>query len=145
VATAHPSWASPLEGSQAANLAFDTALIKRYKRRESSVEEAQVKMYLAGVSVRRVEDITEALWGKRVSPSTVSKLNQKTYTPIETCRNRPLEGNHPYVFLDGLRLKRSRGGEVRNVSLLVAMRVKDERISRIAGVTVGIALRGRSD
>ena len=29
-------------------------------------------MYLAGVSVRRVEDITEALWGTRVSPSTVS-------------------------------------------------------------------------
>ena len=28
-------------------------------------------MYLAGVSVRRVEDITEALWGTRVSPSTV--------------------------------------------------------------------------
>jgi len=34
-------------------------------------------MYLAGVSVRRVEDITEALWGSRVSPSTVSELNQK--------------------------------------------------------------------
>jgi putative transposase len=25
--------------------------------------------------VRRVEDITEALWGTRVSPSTVSNLN----------------------------------------------------------------------
>ena len=34
-------------------------------------------MYLAGVSVRRVEDITEALWGTRVSPSTVSDLNRK--------------------------------------------------------------------
>jgi transposase-like protein len=29
------------------------------------VEEALVEMYLAGVSVRRVEDITEALWGTR--------------------------------------------------------------------------------
>jgi transposase-like protein len=29
---------------------------------------------LAGISVRRVEDITEALWGTRVSPSTVSNL-----------------------------------------------------------------------
>ena len=34
-------------------------------------------MYLAGISVRRVEDITEALWGTRVSPSTVSNLNKK--------------------------------------------------------------------
>ena len=37
--------------------------IERYRRRESSVEEALIEMYLAGVSVRRVEDITEALWG----------------------------------------------------------------------------------
>jgi len=44
--------------------------IERYRRRESSVEEVLVEMYLAGVSVRRVEDITEALWGTRVSPST---------------------------------------------------------------------------
>ncbi len=51
---------------------FETAIIERYRRRESSVEEALVEMYLAGVSVRRVEDITEALWGTRVSPGTVS-------------------------------------------------------------------------
>ena len=48
------------------SLPFETAIIERYKRRESSVEEALVEMYLAGVSVRRVEDITEALWGTRV-------------------------------------------------------------------------------
>jgi len=59
---------------------FETAIIERYKRRESSVEEALVEMYLAGVSVRRVEDITQALWGTRVSPSTVSDLNKKIYT-----------------------------------------------------------------
>src|SRR5262249_33455785 len=38
---------------------FETAIIERYRRRESSVEEALIEMYLAGVSVRRVEDITE--------------------------------------------------------------------------------------
>lgn len=47
-------------------LPFETAIIERYRRREASVEEALVEMYLAGVSVRRVEDITEALWGTRV-------------------------------------------------------------------------------
>ena len=62
---------------------FETQIIERYRRRESSVEEAMVQMYLAGVSVRRVEDITEALWGSRVSASTVSELNQKIYERIE--------------------------------------------------------------
>ena len=56
---------------------FETAIIERYRRRESSIEEALIEMYLAGVSVRRVEDITEALWGMRVSAGTVSDLNQK--------------------------------------------------------------------
>jgi transposase-like protein len=46
---------------------FETAIIDRYRRRESFAEEALIEMYLAGVSVRRVEDITEALWGTRVS------------------------------------------------------------------------------
>ena len=62
---------------------FETAIIERYRRREGSVEEALIEMYLAGVSVRRVEDITEALWGTRVSPGTVSRLNRKIYAQIE--------------------------------------------------------------
>ena len=45
--------------------------------------EETLKMYLAGVSVRRVEDITEALWGSKVSPSTISGLNEKAYVHIE--------------------------------------------------------------
>jgi hypothetical protein len=65
---------------------FETAIIARYQRRETSVEEALIEMYLAGVSVRRVEDITEALWGTRVSPSTVSNLNKKIYAKIEALR-----------------------------------------------------------
>jgi putative transposase len=47
---------------------FETAINERYRRRESSVEEALIEMYLAGISVRRIEDITEALWGTRVGP-----------------------------------------------------------------------------
>ena len=60
------------------SLPFESAIIERYKRREISVEEALVEMYLAGVSVRRVEDITQALWGTRVSPSTVSAPRRAT-------------------------------------------------------------------
>jgi putative transposase len=78
-------------------LPFETQIIERYKRRESSVDEALMEMYLAGVSVRRVEDITEALWGVKVSPSTVSELNQKIYGQIEEWRNQPIRGGHAYV------------------------------------------------
>src|SRR3974390_3342230 len=116
---------------------FETAIIERYRRRESSVEEALIEMYLAGVSVRRVEDITEALWGTRVSPSTVSNLNKKIYATIEAWRNRQIEGEHPYVYLDGIVLKRSWAGEVRNISLLVAIGVNREGYREILGICEG--------
>jgi len=118
-------------------LPFETAIIERYRRRESSVEEALIEMYLAGVSVRRVEDITEALWGTRVSPSTVSELNQKIYVRIDAWRTRRIEGEHPYVFLDGMWLKRSWGGEVRNVSVLMAIGVDAEGYREVLGVCEG--------
>jgi transposase-like protein len=116
---------------------FETAIIERYKRRESSVEEALIEMYLAGVSVRRVEDITEALWGTKVSPGTVSNLNQKIYKRIEKWRNRPLEDDFPYVYLDGIVLKRTWGGEIRNVCVLVATGVTSSGHRKILGVAEG--------
>ena len=119
-------------------LPFETQIIERYKRREPSVEEALVEMYLAGVSVRRVEDITEALWGTRVSASTVSELNQKVYGQIEAWRNKPIEGAHPYLYLDGVWLKRTWGGEVRKVALLVAISVNADGYREIVGVCEGM-------
>jgi transposase-like protein len=116
---------------------FETAIIERYQRRESSVEEALIEMYLAGVSVRRVEDITEALWGTRVSPGTVSNLNKKIYAKIDEWRQRPIDGDHPYVFLDGIVMKRTWAGEVRNVSLLVAIGVTAEGYREILGIVEG--------
>lgn len=120
------------------SLPFETQIIERYRRRESSVEEALIEMYLAGVSVRRVEDITEALWGTRISPSTVSELNQKIYGQIEAWRNRPLDGKHVYVFLDGIWLKRSWGGEVKNIAVLVAVGVREDGHREILGVCEGM-------
>ena len=119
------------------SLPFETAIIERYRRRESSVEEALVEMYLAGVSVRRVEDITEALWGTKVSPSTVSTLNKQIYARIEKWRNRPLKGDYPYVYLDGLFLKRSWGGEIRKIAVLVAIGVDEDGYREVIGVAEG--------
>jgi transposase-like protein len=119
------------------NLSFETAIIERYKRREASVEEALIEMYLAGVSVRRVEDITQALWGTRVSPGTVSKLNKKIYGSIEQWRTKGLTGQYPFIYLDGISLKRSWGGEVKNVSVLVCIGVNQEGYREILGVAEG--------
>lgn len=71
---------------------FETSIIEHYRRRECSVEEALIEMYLAGGSVRRVEDITEALWGSKVSPGTISNLNKKAYEHILRVYDRSRHG-----------------------------------------------------
>jgi transposase-like protein len=118
-------------------LPFETSIIERYKRREESVEEALIEMYLAGVSVRRVEDISEALWGSKVSPGTISDLNKKVYVQIEEWRSRPLKCEYRYVHLDGFYLKRNWGGSVENVAVLVALGVNAEGTREIIGACEG--------
>ena len=120
-------------------ISFETAIIERYRRRESSVEEALIEMYLAGVSVRRVEDITEALWGSKVSATTISELNKKAYVNIEAWRNRPLQGGkYPYVYVDGIYLKRNWGGEYENVAVLVAIAVNEDGYREVLGAAEGM-------
>lgn len=122
-------------------LPFETAIIERYKRREESVEEALIEMYLAGVSVRRVEDISEALWGAKVSSGTISNLNQKVYVQIEEWRNRSLVTEYPYVYLDGIYLKKNWGGTIENVAILVCLGVNSEGNREMIGAMEG----GRED
>ena len=102
---------------------FQTAMIERYRRRETSVEEAIVEMYLARVSTRRIEDVSKILWGAPVSSGTVSNLNERAFASIEAWRTRPLDGDYPYLFVDGIYLKRSWGGSYENVAVLVAIGV----------------------
>ena len=112
-------------------VSFETAIIERYRRRESSVEEALIEMYLAGVSVRRVEAITEALWGSKVSPATISELNKKSYVHIEG-------GHYPYVYVGGIYLRRNWGGEYENVSVLVAIAVNEDGFLEVLGAAEGM-------
>ena len=127
-----------LEIPKLRTLTFETAIIQRYQRRETSIEEALVEMYLAGVSTRRIEDITSLLWDAKLSAGTVSRLNGKVYEQIEAWRQRPLEGQYPYVYLDGVYLKRNWGGHYGNVAVLVAMAVNERGEREVIGATEGM-------
>ena len=114
-----------------------TAAIERYRRRESSVEEAMIEMCLAGVSTGRIEDVSEILWGSSVSAATVSNLNEKAFASVEEWRNRPLERAYPYVYVDGIYLKRSWGGAYENVAVMVAIGVNDDGYREVVGAAEG--------
>ena len=83
---------------------FESAVIERYRRREESVEEALIDMYLAGVSTRQVDDISRLLWGERMPSQTLSDKLKRVYEDIGQWRNRPLAAHsYPYLFVDGVK------------------------------------------
>ncbi|OZG53806.1 IS256 family transposase, partial [Pseudoscardovia suis] len=117
---------------------FESAVIERYRRREESVEEALIDMYLAGVSTRQVDDISQLLWGDRMPSQTLSDKLKRVYAEIDEWRTRPLDDEYPYVFVDGVWHKRSWGGSVENVSILVAIGVSKDGHREVIGVAEGM-------
>ena len=117
---------------------FGSAVIERHCRREESVEEALIDMYLAGVSTRQVDDTGQLLWGDRMPSRTLSDKLKRIYGEIDQWRTRPLESEYPYVFVDGVWHKHSRGGSVGNVSVLVAIGVGKDGHREVIGVVEGM-------
>ena len=117
---------------------FESAVIERYRRREESVEEALIDMYLAGVSTRQVDDVSQLLWGDRMPSQTLSDKLKKVYADIDEWRGRPLGPDYPYLFMDGVWHKRCWGGSVENVSILVAVGVGMDGRREVLSVAEGM-------
>lgn len=112
---------------------FATAVVERYKRRETSVAEAIIEMHPAGASTRRIEDVGEILWGAGVSAGTASNLNDKAFKAVEEWRCRPLACEYPYVYVNGVYLKRSRGGPCENAAVMAAIGVNEDGYREVIG------------
>ncbi len=78
--------------------------------------------YVAGVSHRKASELTEALLGERVSRSTVSRVVERLDEQVAALRRAPIEGEHPYLYLDATFLDARWARKVENVSALVAKR-----------------------
>lgn len=100
-------------------------------------------MRLAGVSTRRIEDVDETLWGAGVSAGTVSNLNDKAFKAVDKWRCRPLTCAYPYVYVDGIYLKRSWGGSYGNVAVMVAIGVNEDGYCEVVGCAEGFMFLSR--
>ena len=96
-----------------------------------------VKAYVSGVSQHKMGDVTEALMGERVGRSTVSRVAKRLDEAVEGLRRAPIEGPHPYLYLDATFLDARWARKVENVSALVAYAVGPEGHRRLLAVTLG--------
>jgi transposase-like protein len=114
-----------------------TDVIGRYRRRTEDLDDMIAEAYVGGVSQRKMADVTEALMGEGVGRSTVSRVAKRLDEAVDELRNQPIEGPHPYLYLDATYLDARWARRVENVSALLAYAVGPDGHRSLLGITIG--------
>jgi putative transposase len=114
------------------------SLLEPRRRAERALSAVVQEAYVHGVSTRKVDELVKALGMTGISKSRVSELCEELDDEVERFRNRPLEGSHPYVWLDATYLKARQDGRVGSTAVVIAVGVKAQTGEReVLGLDVG--------
>lgn len=126
-----------VEMPRSRNSGAPTHVLGAYQRRADEIDGAITEAYVNGVSTRGMAQVTEALLGKEVSSSTVSRVTKRLEEAVEELRQRPLQRKYPYLYLDATHLDARWAKKVENVAALVAYAVNEEGHRELLAVTIG--------
>jgi len=104
------------------------------RRWEQAFVNVVSEAYVLGVSTRKVEDLVEAMGAKGMSKSEVSRMAAVLDGQATEFRERTLEGDFPYVWLDAIYLKVREGGRVVSKAMLVANGVNGSGHREVLGL-----------
>lgn len=113
---------------------FSTELFERYQRSEKALVSSLMEMYVAGVSTRKVKQVTEELCGHAFSASSISAINKGLDEKLEEFARRRLEAPYAYVVLDARYERVREGGVVHRRAVLVAIGINWEGRIEVLGV-----------
>ncbi len=113
---------------------FSTEVFERYQRSEKALVTTLIKMYVQGVSTRKVKRVTEQLCGHSFSASAVSRLNQSLDEELARFASRRLEQEYPYLILDARYERVREGGVIHKQAVLVAIGISWEGRREVLGV-----------
>jgi len=107
------------------------------KRAEKALVSVVQEAFISGVSTRAVDDLVEAMGVSSMDKSRVSRMCAELDEEALSFRERTLEGEVPYVWLDALYEKVREGGRVVSRAVVVATGVTAQGRRSILGVSVG--------
>jgi transposase-like protein len=84
---------------------YQPEFIKHYQQRTAEVDNLVREVFLSGVSTRQVGKVLAPLWGKEISPQTVSRIVSSLDSEVKLFHARIIRDNYEYLFLDGITLK----------------------------------------
>lgn len=120
-------------------------VFENYSRSEAALVTTMAEMVVSGVSTRKVARGVETLCGTSVSKSAVSEVCKDLDKEVEAFRDRPIEGNYPFLTIDATYFKVRENGRVISKALMIAYGTGAEseprRLSRICLICNGMSRR----
>lgn len=113
------------------------SLLEPRRRAEQALAAVIQEAYVKGISTRKVDDLVRALGMDGISKSEVSRICKALDAEVEAFLSRPIEGEHPYVWLDATFHKVREGGRVISMATVVAVGVNTEGWRQVLGIAAG--------
>ncbi len=104
---------------------------------EQAIVSVVMEAYVNGVSTRKVDRLVEELGISGMTKDRVSALCRGLDERVDAFRSRPLEGSHPYLWLDAKHLKVRDRGTVRSKAMVVAYAVHESGRREVIGISIG--------
>jgi putative transposase len=116
---------------------FFPSLLEPRKRSEKALLAVVQSAYVHGVSTRKVDHLLQALGLTGIDKSKVSRICKELDEAVEDFRNRPLEGEYPYLWLDALYLKVRQNHRIVSQAMVIAIGVKETGERDVLGFDLG--------
>jgi putative transposase len=109
------------------------------KRSEQALVAVVAEAYVKGVSTRKVEALVQSLGIAGISKSEVSRLCAVLDEEVKAFRERRLDAEYPYVWLDARYEHVREGGRVISMASVAAHGVRADGVREVLGVDVGLS------
>ena len=93
--------------------------------------------YIEGVSTRKVDDLLKAMGLTGIDKSAVSRICKGLDEVVKEFRNRPLDKQYPYVWLDALYLKVRQNHRIISQAMVIAIGVNELGERELLGFALG--------
>jgi len=107
------------------------------RRCEQAVVAVVMEAYVNGVSTRKVDRLVEQIGIHGMTKDRVSALCRSLDGQVAAFRGRPLEGAHPYLWLDAKVVKVRDRGHVYPKALVIAYSVHETGRREVIGLDIG--------
>jgi transposase-like protein len=107
------------------------------RRCEQAIVAVVMEAYVNGVSTRKVDRLVEQLGIHGMTKDRVSALCRALDDQVEAFCQRPLEGAHPYLWLDAKVVKVRDRGHVYPKALVIAYSVHETGRREVIGLDIG--------